>query len=300
MAPTCQCGKSMAEAEGVVKLWRCECGREIPFGVEGDTHVVMFSGGVGSWATAMRVKAKHGTKGLILLFADTKMEDEDTYRFLDQGAEHIGGQFVRLCEGRDIWQVFRDVKFLGNTRIDPCSRVLKRELMRKWVDENCDPRQTTVYLGIDWSEVHRAERYERYWHPYAVECPLTEKPYLDKKQMIEWAEREGLPRQRLYEMGFHHANCGGGCVKAGQAQFELLLRQMPDRYAWWEENERQIRKELGKDIAILRDRRYNPPRPLTLEAFRLRLEAQPELFDVDEWGACDCTNPNDDELRVAA
>lgn len=300
MTPTCRCGAEMTKAEGVVPLWRCACGNEIPYGVPNETHVVMFSGGVGSWATAMRVKAKHGTKGLILLFADTLMEDEGTYEFLEAAAAHVGGQFVRLCEGRDIWQVFRDVKFLGNTRIDPCSRVLKRELMRKWVDENCDPATTTVYLGIDWSEVHRAERYERYWHPYGVACPLTEKPFLEKKQMIDWAERCGLPRQRLYEMGFHHANCGGGCVKAGQAQFELLLRQMPDRYAWWEENERQIRKELDKDIAILRDRRYNPPRPLTLEAFRLRLQAQPELFDTDEWGACDCTNPADDELRIAA
>jgi hypothetical protein len=33
----------------------------------------------------------------------------------------------------------------------------------------------------------------------------------------------------------------------------MLLRRLPDRYAWWEENERQIRAELGKNITILRD-----------------------------------------------
>ncbi len=38
-------------------------------------HVVMFSGGAGSWATARRVI----DRGLdpVLLFADTRMEDED-------------------------------------------------------------------------------------------------------------------------------------------------------------------------------------------------------------------------------
>jgi hypothetical protein len=182
---------------------------------------------------------------------------------------------------------FRDVKFLGNTRIDPCSRVLKREIMRKWVDANCDPKTTTIYLGIDWSEQHRAARYERYWHPYSVECPLTERPFLTKADMLEQARAEGLPSQRLYELGFAHANCGGGCVKAGQAQFELLLRTMPDRYAWWEQNEREIRAELGKDITILRDRyvRHGAEvvKPITLEAFR-RVKLEPPIVRAAQRG----------------
>jgi 3'-phosphoadenosine 5'-phosphosulfate sulfotransferase (PAPS reductase)/FAD synthetase len=265
-------------------------------------HVVMFSGGIGSWATAKLVAEQHGTGDLVLLFADTKMEDEDTYRFIDASAANVGGALVRLEDGRDIWQVFRDVRFLGNTRIDPCSRILKRELMRRWVDEHCNPAVTTVYVGIDWTETHRARRYAAFWHPYAVDCPLT-RTTLTKTEMLAWAASEGLPEQRLYKWGFHHANCGGGCVKAGQAQFELLLRRMPDRYAWWEKNEQQIRRELGKDITILRDRRIVHGRevvePITLRAFRERLERQPSLFDADEWGACACTEPSDDELRAA-
>lgn len=266
------------------------------------SHVVMFSGGVASWATARRVVRSHGTEHLTLLFADTLMEDEETYAFLEAAAKNVGGRFVRLCDGRDIWQVFRDVKFLGNTRIDPCSRVLKRELMRKWVDENCDPETTTIYLGIDWSEIHRAARYERYWAPFQVKTPLNDAPWLTKQQMLDMAAKWGLPSQRLYEMGFAHANCGGGCVKAGQAQFELLLRKLPDRYAWWEANEEAIRSELGKDISILRDRYVRNGReivkPITLRAFRERLEAQPGLFDSDEWGGCACTNPSDEELAA--
>jgi len=262
----------------------------------------MFSGGIGSWATAKLVACERGTDRLTLLFADTMMEDEDTYRFLTAAAANVRARLVQLRDGRDIWQVFHDVKFLGNTRIDPCSRILKRELMRKWVDGNCDPQTTTVYVGIDWTEQDRAKRYAQYWHPYAVDCPLT-RTTLTKEDMLDWAKKEGLPEQRLYKWGFHHANCGGGCVKAGQAQFELLLRRMPDRYAWWEENEQRIRDELGKDITILRDRRILNGReivtPITLRAFRERLERQPSLFDAEEWGACACTEPMDDELRAA-
>jgi 3'-phosphoadenosine 5'-phosphosulfate sulfotransferase (PAPS reductase)/FAD synthetase len=60
-------------------------------GIVTGRRVVMFSGGVASWATAKRVAADHGTDGLTLLFADTQMEDEDTYRFLEAGATNVGG-----------------------------------------------------------------------------------------------------------------------------------------------------------------------------------------------------------------
>ncbi len=53
-------------------------------------RVVMFSGGVGSWLAARRVADAHGTDGLVLLFADTLMEDEDLHRFLDDAARNIG------------------------------------------------------------------------------------------------------------------------------------------------------------------------------------------------------------------
>jgi hypothetical protein len=94
----------------------------------------MFSSGAGSWAAAKRVAEQHGTEGLVLLFADTLIEDEDNYRFLDEAAANIGVQPTTVAEGRDPWQVFFDVRFLGNTRIDPCSRVLKRELLRAWLE----------------------------------------------------------------------------------------------------------------------------------------------------------------------
>lgn len=44
-------------------------------------HLVMFSGGAGSYAAAKRVVAEHGPANTLLIFADTKMEDEDLYRF---------------------------------------------------------------------------------------------------------------------------------------------------------------------------------------------------------------------------
>lgn len=248
----------------------------------------MFSGGAGSWGTARRVADTHGTEGLILLFADTLIEDDDLYRFLDEAAADIGGELVRIEEGRDPWQVFKDVRFLGNSRIDPCSRVLKREIMREWLEDNCDPEDTIVYLGFDWTEPHRMERAAGHWQPWRVEAPLIDPPYVTKDELLADLKQRGIDPPGLYADGFAHNNCGGFCIKAGQAQFERLLRLRPERYAYHEAKEQELREYLGKDIAILKERINTVSHPLTLKAFRERLEAQPELFDQTEWGACSC------------
>jgi hypothetical protein len=252
-------------------------------------HVVMFSGGIGSWAAAKRVAERHGTDDLTLLFTDTLIEDEDLYRFLVEAAANVGGELVRIAEGRDPWQVFRDVKFLGGTRGDPCSRILKREMSDEWLTANCDPSDTTIHVGIDWTEEHRYTRLaaRRAAAGWRYEAPLCSPPYLTKRDMLRQAHQEGLVPPRSYEQGFVHSNCGGFCVKAGTAHFANLLRVMPERYAYHEAQEEAIQPLLAGPQTILRDRAGGDTKPLSLKALRLRIEAgwQPDLFDV---GGCGC------------
>ena len=106
--------------------------------------------------------------------------------------------------------------------------------------------------------------------------------------MIEEAKRCGLKPPRLYEMGFSHNNCGGFCIKAGQAHFALLLRTMPERYKYHEEQEQNIQDLLGKPVTILRRQINNKRVPISLKEFRENLERQGDLFDKDEWGGCGC------------
>lgn len=258
-------------------------------------HVVMFSGGVGSWMTAKRVAEAHGTSDMVLLFADVSSgrsphvgEDEDTYRFVVEAAENVGAELVTVSDGRDIWQVFRDDRFLGNTRLANCSKFLKQKPCREWLEANCDPAETVVYVGIDWSETHRLPAIERGWVPYRVEAPMTEPPLMDKAQMLAALEAEGIKMPRLYRAGFAHNNCGGFCVRAGQAQMELLLREHPERYAFHEAEEQKLRDHLGKDVAVLRDRTGGTTTPLTLRRFRERLDGDAALFDALDVGGCGC------------
>jgi 3'-phosphoadenosine 5'-phosphosulfate sulfotransferase (PAPS reductase)/FAD synthetase len=249
--------------------------------------VVQFSGGAGSWAAGKRTVERYGAENVTLLFADVSMEDPDLYRFLDEAAADLSAELVKLVDGRTPWDVFDQVRFIGNTRIDPCSRMLKREPLRAWIEEHCDPATTAVVLGIDWTEIHRFERAQPRWEPWILEAPLCDPPYVDKADVIAMLVDAGIAPPALYAQGFPHNNCGGFCIKAGQAQFAQLLRVHPDRYHYHEEREEQFRATTGKDVAILRDRRGGPTKPMTLRTFRERIEGQ-GTFDQLDWGGCGC------------
>ena len=126
-------------------------------------RVVMFSGGIGSYVAALRTVERFGASNVVLLFSDVKGastnphlgEDQDTYRFIDEAVADLGCELVTVADGRTIWQVFNDKKYLGNSRLAQCSHLLKQGPARKWLQENTTPETHVVVLGIDWMESHR-------------------------------------------------------------------------------------------------------------------------------------------------
>jgi hypothetical protein len=263
-------------------------------------HVVMFSGGIGSWYTAKRVCDRFGPENVVLLFSDVRGEnpdnphigeDEDTYRFVEESAAKLGAELVKLVDGRNIWEVFKDKRFLGNSRLAPCSHELKQKPAKKWIHENCDIDKTIIYVGIDWSESHRMKAVTAGYAPWKVEAPLMSAPFLKKEEMIKLAELEGIAPPRLYAYGFKHNNCGGGCVRAGQGQFKHLLDVMPERYAEWEKQEEKMQDFLGAEVTILKRQVKGKTVPLSLRELREINQEQPALIDMtDEGFECNCTS----------
>lgn len=254
------------------------------------THLVMFSGGVGSYLTAKRVVAEHGAADVVLLFADTRIEDPSLYRFLEQARDKLDVPGVFIQEGRTPWDVFFDKRFLGNSRVDPCSQVLKRGLLDKYRSRYA-PDEVICYIGIDWSEAHRLERLLPRVAPYTYKAPLCDPPfYASKDEMIAELLADGLEVPELYKLGFKHNNCGGFCIKAGIGQFKLLLEKKPELYQLHERKEQELRAYLGKNVSILRDRRGNTKGvPMTMEQLRLRVQAKDITPDeAQDFGGCGC------------
>src|ERR1700689_4958768 len=95
----------------------------------GLTTVGTLSGGAGSWGACRRWIDEHGPDGMVLVFTDVGGRDPvarekglvgehpDTLRFLGDARTDLGVPLVTITEGRDIWQVFHDRKWLGNASL---------------------------------------------------------------------------------------------------------------------------------------------------------------------------------------
>lgn len=269
-------------------------------------RVIQFSAGAGSAAAAQRVAERYGTDDMVLLFADTTIEDPDNYRFGRDVAAHLGLPLTVVTEGRDPQQVMRDRRWLGNSRLAHCSLLLKTAPCRAWLEANADPDDTVLYLGIDWSETHRIPANRKRWAPWRVEYPMTEPPYLDKHMMLAALRKRGIEPPSMYADGYPHANCGGVCVKQGQAGWALTLRVHPDRYAAMETFENEMRADLG-DVSMMKTRVGDETHPFTLTQLRERIEASRrrdapnslfDPYDPDDFGACGCMV--DDPVEAAS
>lgn len=249
----------------------------------------MFSAGACSWAAAMRTIERHGRENVELLFADTQIEDPDAYRFLDDAEKQLGVTLHRIADGRDPWEVFVDEKFIGNSRVDPCSKILKRQFMEKWCAERAKGEEIVLVYGLDWSERTRVERHrkrlaERGWDS---EYPMDERPYVTKDETFDWMRSEGLEPPRLYALGFGHNNCGGMCVKMGLGQARHLLLTLPDVYRYHEGREADAMAKIGPTARpFLRLRRRGKTKGITLKDFRKMIERQPLLFENHAVGGC--------------
>lgn len=257
-------------------------------------RVVKYSGGITSFGVAKLVIDEYGPDDVTLLFANTRVEDLDNYRFLVETAGYFGVPLTIAQDGRTPQQVNRDKRWLGNTRIAPCSHVLKQGPCRRWLEAKADPDDTVLYIGLDWTEPERVPGIVNNWAPWQVELPLLDHPEWDKQFWLAESTRLGFKPPRLYEQGFEHANCGGACVRAGQAQWAHLLEINPDLFASWEHHEDEMAELTGQRRAMLRDRRGGTTKPLPLTVLRQRVESQPTLIDRSDLGGCGCfTGPGD-------
>lgn len=254
------------------------------------TALVLYSGGKGSFLSAYLAKSVY--KNVVLYFNDTLTEDPDLYRFLDETVEWLDLPLVRDSDGRDVWQVFEDKRYVSNTRVDHCSQVLKRERSRKWVRANYpDPLSVDIVLGLGAFEEHRINRARPHWEPYQMVSLLAD-AFVDETQLwAELSQKSGITEPALYGLGFPHNNCGGFCVKAGLAQFKLLYEKLPERYAYHEAKQEALILKLPSVRPFLRKTVGGKLRYLTMKEYRVEFLDTQDKSDPDmkyDFGGCAC------------
>jgi hypothetical protein len=250
-------------------------------------HIVSFSGGMGSFAEAKSCVDKYGKENVTLLFADTLMEDEDLYRFKDECVAFLGCELVTLTNGKTPFEIFKQEKFMGNSRVDPCSKTLKREPLNKWFTTNYAVDDAQMHLGIDYSESHRLDGVQKRMSPYIYRSTLAEEGRIINK---DYSEQFGIRRPRLYDWKLGHNNCGGFCIKAGLGHYKALYEANPERYREFESKEQEVYDVIGATYPFLKKTENKVLRRLTLKQYReeFLMQGKVTALESQEYGGCGC------------
>jgi 3'-phosphoadenosine 5'-phosphosulfate sulfotransferase (PAPS reductase)/FAD synthetase len=256
-------------------------------------HVIMFSGGASSSYVAKWVVDKYGKENCILLYTDTLWEDEDNLRFLEECANYIGIEITRKVDGRTPEDVFFEQKFLGNARFAKCSEELKVRQTLIYIEElHNEGFVPLLYFGIGPHEKHRAESLTRHYEHFPIEpvkCvfPMIDSISSDVKARYIIEHEWGIKLPRMYELGFHHANCAGRCVRAGFHHYANLYLEWPHVFKEQEAMEERFRTQFNLDVAMMKKN----GKPYTLKYHRENvlekmtaeeLRAYAKVRDVDE------------------
>jgi hypothetical protein len=282
-------------------------------------HIVSVSGGMSSMAVYWQVKNQYPKDKVIAVFCDTIIEHYDLYRFLIEVIDKVKTNpkdtakylkipviqeiekrkkylfklrefcqkaypnFVWLSADKTPFDIFIKNRLMGNQRIDPCSKYLKREPFRKFVN-NFDHKNTIIYLGLDHDEPKRISAFSELIKPYSCRFPLAENPSIFP-DFLDWMNSKNIKRPLLYGLGFWHNNCGGFCVKAGHKQFKNLLEKMPEDYETFSEMEEDVYKKIGKKYPFIKKVKNGDASFLSMRDFKK--ESSPS-DNVDDDSSCSC------------
>ena len=197
--------------------------------------IVGFSGGVTSaWCAGWALR-NFPREEVVLLFHDTKEEDEDTYRFLKDMAAALDMPITERSDGRSVTEVARDEGMLPNDQRAFCSRILKQEQANKYICELQEQGITEIIrvMGFSAQEPTRIQRHvalcwkqSSFFCTVTVRFPLVEEK-INKQETWDWCNcTMGVPPARMYEWS-DHANCPG-CFRGGKDYWLAVKRNMPE------------------------------------------------------------------------
>ena len=254
-------------------------------------HIVNVSGGAASAVCLFRVIERFGRENVRAVFADTRSEHPDCYRFLDDVERVSGVPLERLSDGLDCWDVWlRDFALTSRRGGCKASWELKRlplDAHRLTIDGD-----VTIYVGFGRDEDDRQIRLERVLRPQRVEFPLCWEPFLFRCDCLDDLRARGIEPPSMYADGYPHANCAGACVLAGIKQWAGLLGDNPTLFDRYEQNEQKflgiLRSRDRGEHTILKDRRGGTVQNYSLRQLREDVERGVRLND-DSWRQSQCT-----------
>ena len=173
-----------------------------------------------------------------IIYTHVANQHPDSLRFL-RDCERLLGREITIIQSdryKDVDDVIEKTRCINFINGAPCTQKLKKEVRKQWESEHPDHH---IYVwGFDCNEVKRARRIEETMTDYEHEFPLIDN-HLTKEDAHGMAERLGLKRPIMYDLGYQNNNCIG-CVKGGMGYWNKIRKDFPDVFARRAKQEREI------------------------------------------------------------
>lgn len=183
-----------------------------------------------------------------IIYTHVANQHPDSLRFLHDCEELLGRKITILQSDvykdvDDVIEKTRCIKFPHHT---PCTKALKRDVRKKWEEEHPDHH---IYVwGFDRNEIRRAERIQEAMSDYEHEFPLIEHN-MTKEDAHGFANRLGLKRPVMYDMGYSNNNCIG-CPNGGAGYWNKIRVDFPEVFERRARQEREIGHSCIKGIFL--------------------------------------------------
>jgi hypothetical protein len=222
--------------------------------------VVGFSGGVTSaWCAGWALR-NFPREEVVLLFHDTKAEDQDTYRFLHEMAAKLELPITERSDGRSLDEVFEDHNAMASDRMPFCSKELKIDQGDKYIHELQDSgvEEIVIVRGFSAKESSRIQmatvlgwKLSTLFCPVSYRFPMVEEN-MTKQQCADWcACTMGIPIPRMYAWS-EHANCVG-CVKGGKTYWLAVKENAPEIFEHRKAQEKMYGHQMFSGYVSLED-----------------------------------------------
>lgn len=173
-----------------------------------------------------------------IIYTHVSNQHPDSLRFLHDCERILGRSITILQSDRyaSVDDVIERRRCINTSYGAPCTQALKRDVRKQWETEHSDHH---IYVwGFDRDEVSRAVRIEQSMSDYEHEFPLIEHN-LSKQDAHGIAERLGLKRPAMYDLGYPNNNCIG-CVKGGMGYWNKIRVDFPEVFQRRAVQEREI------------------------------------------------------------
>lgn len=174
------------------------------------------------------------------IYIDISDQHPDSLRFICD-VEKIIKKKITILKSQEfdsVEEVIKKYKYVNSPYGAPCTGMLKKAVRKKWENEHLNYQLTYVW-GMDMEEKKRAESIVKNFPEFEHEFPLIDR-HLSKQDAHALAERIGIRRPIMYDMGYHNSNCIG-CLKGGKGYWNKIRKDFPTVF----QSRARLEREIG-------------------------------------------------------